>query len=57
MKLCLVRQSVECIFNIIYYAFYFAAFYFVENSAFGKLLKLLLKSDYVERNCVWLDKV
>jgi hypothetical protein len=28
--------------------------HFAENSAFGKILKLFLRSDYAERNCVWL---
>ena len=36
----------------IYYREYIL--YFVENSAFGKILKLFIKSDYTERNCVWL---
>ena len=25
-----------------------------ENNAFGKILKLFIRSDYAERNCVWL---
>ena len=28
--------------------------HFAENSAFGKILKLFIKNDYAERNCVWL---
>ena len=32
----------------------FSKMYFVENNAFGKILKLFIRSDYVERNCVWL---
>jgi hypothetical protein len=28
--------------------------HFVENSVFGKILKLFIRSDYAERNCVWL---
>ena len=30
---------------------------FAKNSMFGKILKLLLKNDYAEWNCVWLDKM
>ena len=26
----------------------------VENCAFSKILKLFIRSDYVERNCIWL---
>ena len=25
-----------------------------ENSMFGKILKLFIRSDYVEKNCIWL---
>ena len=32
----------------------FFRIYFAENSAFSKILKLFLRSDYAERNCVWL---
>jgi hypothetical protein len=32
----------------------FSIIHFVENSVFGKILKLFIRSDYVERNCVWL---
>ena len=28
--------------------------YFAENSTFGKILKLFIRSDYAERNCIWL---
>jgi hypothetical protein len=28
--------------------------HFAENSAFGKILKLFIRSDYTEKNCVWL---
>ena len=28
--------------------------YFAENSLFGKILKLFIINDYVEKNCVWL---
>ena len=28
--------------------------HFAENSAFGKILKLFIRSDYAERNCIWL---
>jgi hypothetical protein len=31
-----------------------AIMYFVENSAFGKILKLFIRSDYLEMNCIWL---
>jgi hypothetical protein len=32
----------------------FSKMHFAENSAFGKILKLFIKNDYTERNCVWL---
>jgi hypothetical protein len=32
----------------------FCRMHFVENSAFGKILKLFIRSDYAERKCVWL---
>jgi hypothetical protein len=32
----------------------FSRMHFAENSAFGKILKLFIRSDYAERNCVWL---
>jgi hypothetical protein len=32
----------------------FSRMHFDENSAFGKILKLFIKSDYAEKNCVWL---
>ena len=28
--------------------------YFVKNSTFGKILKLFIRSDYAEKNCIWL---
>ena len=28
--------------------------HFAENSVFSKILKLFIRSDYAERNCVWL---
>ena len=28
--------------------------HFDENSAFDKIFKLFIRSDYVEMNCVWL---
>ena len=28
--------------------------HFIENSTFGKILKLFIRSDYAEKNCVWL---
>jgi hypothetical protein len=28
--------------------------HFAENNAFGKILKLFIRSDYAERNYVWL---
>jgi hypothetical protein len=31
-----------------------ARMHFAENSAFSKILKLFIRSDYVERNCVLL---
>jgi hypothetical protein len=31
-----------------------ARMHFAENNAFGKILKLFIKSDYTERNYVWL---
>ena len=32
----------------------FSRMHFAENSAFGKILKLFIRSDYAERNYVWL---
>jgi hypothetical protein len=32
----------------------FSRMHFAENSAFGKILKLFIRSDYAERKCVWL---
>ena len=32
----------------------FSIMYFVENSVFGKILKLFIRSDYVEKNYIWL---
>jgi hypothetical protein len=32
----------------------FSRMHFTENNAFGKILKLFIRSDYAERNCVWL---
>ena len=32
----------------------FFRMHFAENSVFGKILKRLLRSDYIEWNCVWL---
>ena len=32
----------------------FSRMYFTENSAFGKILKLFIRSDYAEKNYVWL---
>ena len=32
----------------------FSRMHFDENSAFSKILKLFIRSDYVEKNCVWL---
>ena len=32
----------------------FSRMYFAKNSVFGKILKLFIRSDYVERNCVCL---
>jgi hypothetical protein len=39
---------------ILYFGNAFSRMHFVENSAFGKRLKLFIRSDYAERNCVWL---
>ena len=39
----------ECIFENP-----FSRMHFTENSAFGKILKLFIRSDYAERNYVWL---
>ena len=30
----------------------FSRMHFIENSAFGKILKLFIRSDYAEKNCV-----
>ena len=48
---CILKNAfmLECILENI-----FSRMYFVENSAFGKILKLFIRSDYAERNCVWL---
>ena len=32
----------------------FSKMHFAENSVFGKILKLFIRSDYAERNYVWL---
>ena len=32
----------------------FSRMHFIKNSAFGKILKLFIRSDYAENNCVWL---
>jgi hypothetical protein len=32
----------------------FSRMHSVENNVFGKILKLFIRSDYVERNCIWL---
>ena len=47
------------IFNIMHYRECilenaFSRMHFAENSVFGKILKLFIRSDYAERNCVWL---
>ena len=42
-------HSRECIFYNV-----FSIMHFAENSTFGKILKLFIRNDYVERNCVWL---
>ena len=48
---CILENAflIECIFENA-----FSIMYFVENSVFGKILKLFIRSDYAERNCVWL---
>jgi hypothetical protein len=33
---------------------HFVRMHFAKNSAFGKILKLFIRSDYAERNYVWL---
>ena len=33
---------------------WFSKMHFAENSAFVKILKLFIRSDYAERDCVWL---
>ena len=48
---CILENAflLECIlentFSIMHYA---------ENSVFDKILKLFIRSDYVEMNCIWL---
>ena len=32
----------------------FSRMHFVENNAFGKILKLFIRSDYAEKNCICL---
>jgi hypothetical protein len=32
----------------------FYRMHFADNSAFGKILKLFIRSDYDKRNCVWM---
>ena len=48
---CILENAflLECIFENT-----FSKMYFVENSMFGKILKLFIRSDYAEKNCVWL---
>ena len=45
LSLCLDPLFWECILAEIHSA---------ENSAFGKILKLFIRRDYVEKNCIWL---
>ena len=42
-------HSLECILENIFFRMNFA-----KNSAFGKILKLFIRSDYAEKNGVWL---
>ena len=42
-------HSLECILENTFFRMNFA-----KNSAFGKILKLFIRSDYAEKNCVWL---
>jgi hypothetical protein len=39
----------ECILENAFFRMHFA-----ENSKFGKILKLFIRSDYAKRNCIWL---
>ena len=39
----------ECILENI-----FSVMHFGENSVFSKILKLFIRNNYAERNCVWL---
>ena len=39
----------ECILENVFFKMHFT-----ENNAFGKILKLFIRSDYAKRNCVWL---
>ena len=59
LSLCLDLLFWECILEntfllecIIESAFFIM--HFTENSAFGKILKLFIRSDYAKKNCVWL---
>jgi hypothetical protein len=46
---CILENTflLECIFENV-----FSRMHFAENSGFGKILKLFIRSDYAERNCV-----
>jgi hypothetical protein len=58
LSLCLDPLFWECILENAFLLEYilentFFRMYFVENSVFGKILKLFIRSDYAERNCIW----
>jgi hypothetical protein len=48
---CILKNVflLECILENV-----FSRIHFAKNSAFGKIWKLFIRSDYTERNCVWL---
>jgi hypothetical protein len=48
---CIIENAfvLECILENA-----FSRMHFTENSAFGKILKLFIKTDYTEKNCVCL---
>jgi hypothetical protein len=59
LSLCLDPLFWECILNNVLLLecileIAFSRMHFVENSAFGKILKLFIRSDYAEKNCAWL---
>ena len=46
---CILENTflLECILDNI-----FSIMHYAENSAFDKILKLFIRNDYVERNCI-----